>query len=246
MLITTRNNNTDGIPAEGLEVPILDPNHAIHLLRNRSELDEAKFPTTLASEIVIELGYLPLAIEHAAAFIRVTIKNVHEFLPIYRKSRQRVLSRSPKGNNPYPNSVATAFLLSFKKLKTMENGKHAAKLLQLFSFLTPDGILVDFLQSGSKGLSESLRKVIEDEFSFYEALESLERFSLIRRSREGSDIVIVHRLIQAVLKDNLSASELKDLRSEVLELCSAAIPENIEHHFSDDANRLRRYENQLL
>jgi tetratricopeptide (TPR) repeat protein len=246
VLITTRNNNTDGIPAQGLEVPILDPNHAITLLRNRSELDEAKFPTPLASEIVRELGYLPLAIEQVAAYIRMTIKNIDEFLPIYRKSRPRILSRSPKGNNPYRNSVATSFLLSFKKLKTMEHGKHAANLLQLFSFLTPDGILIDFLRSGSKGLSGSLRKVVEDKFSFYEALELLERFSLIRRSRGEGDIIIVHRLVQVVLKDNFSASELKDWRSEVLELCSSAMPENIEHHLSEDANRLRRYENQLL
>jgi hypothetical protein len=61
----------------------------------------------------------------------------------------------------------------------------AAKLLRLQAFLSPDGILTDFLEAGKEGLNSDLQAVISDSDLFYEALSGLERFSIIRQHDDG-------------------------------------------------------------
>ena len=72
-LITTRNPSTEGIPAQGIEVEILDIETAVQLFRiflmSRPESEFSDDELEIRT-IVKELGCLPLAIEQAAAFIR--------------------------------------------------------------------------------------------------------------------------------------------------------------------------------
>jgi tetratricopeptide (TPR) repeat protein len=224
-LITTRNPDAKRIPAEGLEIPLLGRDDSIELLRVRSEIteDEIHSFNVVAADIVHELGYHALAIEHAAAFIRSTNLEIAKFLQIYHESRKHVLSRESTSKHVYPNSLVATFLLSFDKVKQNHvYGQPASLLLQFFAFLNPDGILVDFLQAGSPGLREELRKTIEDGIIFQESLGLLQQFSLIGRSRKGS--IVVHRLIQAVIKDDLTEREMHQYWEDVLDICNAALP----------------------
>lgn len=70
-IITTRNPNTRGIPAEPFEISILDVDEAVDLLSILSgiELRGDSLARREAETIVEELGYLPLGIEQAAAYI---------------------------------------------------------------------------------------------------------------------------------------------------------------------------------
>ena len=83
VLITTRNKNCDGIPAEGVEINLLNAKDSVSLLLHRSGLenDQRKEVKVEAQKIVDILGYLPLAIEQAASFIRST--NIFEYLETY-------------------------------------------------------------------------------------------------------------------------------------------------------------------
>jgi len=113
--------------------------------------------------------------------------------------------------------------LSFNKVATVPKyGKQASKLLALFAFLNPDGILIDFLNCGSSGLSFELREIVDDKLVFHEAIGLLHKFSLIGRAKGA---ITVHRMVQAVLKDNLPEPELKSYVSEAVELCDSAWPE---------------------
>jgi tetratricopeptide (TPR) repeat protein len=239
-LITTRNPFSIDIPAEGFEIPLFGSEEAIELLRIRSETASSNFEAQVASEIVFELDHLPLAIEQAAAFIRKATKSLSEFLFIYGKSRKAFLQRPPAGNDTYSNSLAATFLLSFNKLKEMENGLRATKLLQLLSFLNPDGILIDVLRSGSEQPEHPLRELISDDLVFYETVETLAQFSLVRRS--GGDMLIVHRLIQAVVKDGLTESEICAWRGKIVDMCDFALPHRvmIDEPFPNDVIPLSR------
>jgi tetratricopeptide (TPR) repeat protein len=227
-LITTRNVNTMNIAAESLEIPVFGEDDAVELFRIHSEMTEAELldSRTVANDIVRELGYLPLAIDHAAAFIRSTAMVITDFLPIYHGSRKELLSRASYDEKIYPNSVAVTFLLSFNKMKSnTECGTEASRLLKLFAFLNPDGILIDFLKAGSSGLSDEIRRVFEpsQSYLFRESLGLLRQYSLIGLSKK-KDSIIIHRLIQAVLKDELSDPEMQQYCTEVIELCLAAFP----------------------
>jgi tetratricopeptide (TPR) repeat protein len=240
-LITTRYPESWNIPAEGIEIPVLLEDSAIELLCLRSRVNNVD-QMRQAAEIVKELGYLALAIEHASAYIRSSTGGISQFLPMYRQSRKRVHNRKLTGNSTYPKSIATTFLLSLDKIKEGEFGMQAIELLQLFVFLNPDGILIDFLRSGREGLSDERREIIEDDFVFEESLKSLHELSLVGLSQK-KDSIVIHRLIQAVIRDELSQTEEYDLRSEVLEVSGAAFPETV----TNETRQLcRQFQGQVL
>jgi len=244
-LITTRNPNAKNIPAEGVEIPLLAKDDAVDLLCIRSEITEDQMSVrSVANEIVHELGYLALAIENAAAFIRSVDLDPIEFLPIYRKSRKEILLRPSSSKHTYPHPIAATFLLSFDKVKSdPKYGKQASELLQLLAFLNPDGILIDFLRAGSAGLSDALREVVDDKFIFHEVLGQLQQFSLIAEPR-GTDTIVIHRLIQAVLRDELTESEAQRYSSEVIELCRCGFPGTWD---TKEARELgRRFQSQVV
>ena len=243
-LITTRNPNAIKIPAEGVEIPVLEEAAAIELLRIRSKNDHgySAAERLQAAELVKELGYLALAIEQVSGFLRSSIYSIEEFQQLYSQSRTRILKQKPDGNTAYPNSVATAFLLSVQEVKKMEYGAQALKLLYLFVLLSPDGILVDFLQAGLQGLSDEIRIILEDQLCLHDALESLQAYSLIRRSKQT---IIIHRLIRAVVKDNMVDSELQMYRDEIIRMCNAAFPKR--YYDTKEARDLcRSFQNQVI
>jgi tetratricopeptide (TPR) repeat protein len=240
-LITTRNPDTRTIPAQSFQIPVLDKDEAVELLLTRSDINRLDFSSdkSEASEIVNELGFLPLAIDQAAAFIR-SLKDITEFLPVYRRSRKRFLRRDSISGH---NSVASTFLLSLEKVREVKNGIQAEKLLQLLVFLNPDEILIDFLRAGSRGLRDELRQIIDDEFALYESLQLLERFSLIRISPR-KDSIFIHRLIQTVLRDELSEAEVHRNMGEVISICYAAFPDRWET--AETRHLCRKFENQVV
>ena len=247
-LITTRNPDHLTIPAEGLQIPILDEEASIQLLSLRSRIDLTDDPSAIAhaAEIVKELGYLALAIEQAAAFIRSSVGGMAKFLAIYNKSRERFLRRNLPKSHPYSNSLAATFLVSYNKVHhDPDYGEQATTLLRLLAFLNPDGILVDFLRSGAQGLDDSLRQVIEDEIVFHDTLELLQRYSLVTLSQQN-DAIIIHRLVQAVIKDELDVNELQTFRENIISVCDLVFP--LVNHTMTMTERIkcRRLQSQVL
>lgn len=244
-LITTRDPDYISIPSEGLEMPLLSFDDSIRLLRVRSNTElvgysEEELDT--ANEIVKELGYLPLAIEHASAFIRTTLNDLSLFLTVYRRSRRHILSRKPRGNPDYPISVSTMFRLAFDKVGTIEYGDIARKLLSLFAFLSPDGIRIDFLMEGMAGLGNYWQPVLADNIIFYEALDILQRFSLVRRSQQGN-VITVHSLVQAVARDELSETEFNEIKKSIIGLCNSAFPKILT---PQSMEQCRAFQSQVL
>src|SRR5579859_4617255 len=240
LLITTRNQDPTAIPAQGLEVEVFDSDDAVDLLLLRATgTKESQSEThSVGAEIVAELGYLPLAIEHAAAFIRQSLPDISKFLDIYSKSRKRFLERVPKQNYAYSRAVAATFLLSFDAVKKIN--PNAAELLTLFAFLNPDGILIDFLQAGRNGLGEPLKTLVGDSFGFGAALADLGQYSLIRQAN-ADQTISVHRLVQAVLRDNLDADRKTQFMKFTVSLFLSGFP-----HFQEDKRELcRRYQAQV-
>lgn len=246
ILITTRNPDHLTIPAEGLEIPVLGEDAAIELLLLRGQVNSAgESPDRVhAAQIVRELGYLALAIEQVAAFIRLSVHGVAEFLAIYRKSRLQFLERGLSENQ---SSVAATFLLSIDKVSKARKGPQAVALLRLLAFLNPDGVLIDFLRSGRSGLDDSLREIIDDELVFQSSLELLHRYAVIGLWRKKGHIII-HRLVQAVIKDTSSELELRALRNNVIRLCDSAFPNINPEKELTVAERVecRRIQNQCL
>ena len=222
-LITTRNPNSAGIPAEGLEVPLLDATDSIDLLCTLSNIAIiANSPESeQADQIVKELGYLPLGIEQAAAYVREVAGDFATFLDDYDKNRKDVHQWIPQGNRSYPHSVATTWSMSFNVVR--KNHPQAAELFQLLSFLNPDGILIDFLQSGVEALQNDLRQVVSSRIYMSKALIELEKFSLLKWNRLTKTLLI-HRLVQTVIRDEMSEEERTIICNTVVDICDKSFP----------------------
>ena len=164
-LITTRNPYTFGIPTEGLEVNVLNQDEAVELLLL---LSETASPTTSATsknaarEIVEELDYLPLTIEVAAGYIRESSRSIDSFLAIYQENVQDIHQWLPDGNRNYEHTLATVWEMPFNIIKKDTDCPEAFQLLQLFAFLNPDVILVDFLVAGSDPLNSELSNLLSN------------------------------------------------------------------------------------
>src|SRR5204863_6326427 len=108
-VITSRNKYSDRIPARGLEILPMESEECIEFLIDQTIVDDILMPRihSLAPVIVEELGYLPLAIEQAAAYIRMS-QNIDEFLLVFHNQRRDFLEWSPQTNSSYyPYTIAT-------------------------------------------------------------------------------------------------------------------------------------------
>lgn len=255
ILITTRDQHYDQIPAEGLEIGPLEFDDAVSLLLLRSSTilnsmahddRDSENINLVIREIVQELGLLPLAIEQAAGYIRETSKDIFKFLASYRQNRKAHNARISKANrNYYSKSVATTWRLSFQSIE--ESNPDASRLLQLLAFLNPDGVLLEFLEAGVEGLEHELREIVGNRDQLFEALGELERFSLIGRqgSHTNGQRVTVHRLVQSVIKDEMPSELYDRMIHTVISLCNSAFPQ---WHNWDQVllRRSRLYEDQVV
>jgi tetratricopeptide (TPR) repeat protein len=237
-LITTRNPDTKGIPAPGVEVGLLESDEAVellflHLRTSAVDVERPAFRSE-AQAIVRELGFLPLAIEQSGAYIRETGKSLESYLPLYRKHRRGLHQWVPTGNFSYPYSVATTWKIAVKS-----DSEEA--LLRLFAFLNPDNILLEFLEAGANGLDWVLQCVVTDKIALSAALTTLWQFSLIKLFEEGS--VIIHRLLQQTIQDSMTDNELGAQWEQIIGLCHQAFPRE-----TNESTRYlcRRYQDQVL
>jgi tetratricopeptide (TPR) repeat protein len=241
-LITTRNPDSEGIPAEGLEVPLFDHEDAVALLSIGSRIDTPPNSTEKeqADTIVKELQCLPLAVEHAAAYVRVVTGDFAGYRQEYDKNRSGVNLWLPPGNKQYPYSVATTFSMSFAVAQ--KNNLHAAHLLRLLSFLNPDGILIEFLVAGVDALGCDLQRVVSVPGELAKALLELEKFSLIRWDRRKK-LISLHRLVQTVIRDGLFGDEATLILTTIVHLCDQSFPTELT---KETRTRCRLYQDQVL
>jgi hypothetical protein len=241
-LITTRESNLAEISAEGLEVPLLDFTDSVDLLATLSNIViNADSPDGVqASQIVHELGYLPLTIEQGAAYIRQNAGGLAALFNDYHKNQGCVHEWISPRNGTYPRSFATIWFMSFNRIRKID--PQATTLFQLLSFLNPDGIRINFLQSGVVALPNDLRQVVSSRVGLSKALIELENFSLLRWNRRTKTLVI-HRVVQAATRDEMSEEERMGLGTIVIALCDESFPKE----WNDDTRMVcRSYFDQVL
>jgi tetratricopeptide (TPR) repeat protein len=240
-LVTTRNPNTVGIPAEPFEVPLFNVEESVELLTTLSGIEVAPDSSEHkdAVTIVSELQYLPLALEQAAAYIREVTHSFSAYSDDYHIHRQDLHEWVPTGNRQYLYSIATTWSMSLNILQ--KSDPHAVSFLRLFTYLNPDAILIDFLESGMNALAEDLRAVVSNRPARAKSLKELEKFSLIKWDRQRQ-VISIHRLVQTVVNDEMSPSERNSTVAMVVHMCSTAFPDG----YIESLRVCRRYSDQVV
>jgi len=208
IILTTRSQAT-GAVAQPLEVVTLAPDDGAVLLLHRAKITPLDASLADASEenqsdakaIAHLLDGLPLAIDQAGAYIERMNCSLSDYRRRYQQARATLLKERGRLFSVHPESVTTTFSLSFQKVQTVN--PTAADLLRFFSFLSPEGIPIALVIEGAPELGKLLKRTATDPQRLDETLSILHSYSLVRRDTTTNTLYI-HRLVQAVLKDEMS------------------------------------------
>ena len=193
LLVTTRNRDVGEELARGepcIEVNPFSNADAGALLQRKAQAGVMDERTTKedVERLVYELGYIPLAITQAVAFMNRNKITVLKYLMTLQKDQQvlkRRLNtelRDHRRDQKFPSSVFQTWQISFKQIRQQQ--PRAAEMLSLMAML--DG------QQIPEALLQTSREDIDD---FHQVIGTLSAYSLIR-VEIGEEILTVHPLVQ--------------------------------------------------
>lgn len=235
LLLTTRQQAL-GTLAEPLLLPAMSVQEGTTLLLRRAkQLGDAPAQRDTAAEALPEtsvssattdlvsmLEGLPLAVDQAGAYIEETGCSVQDYLQRYHHQRHYLLARRGLHGGAHPESVATTLALSVEYVEREHPA--AGALLRACSFLHPDTIPEDLLVAGASHLGTVLGPVVADPYQLDLALAALRSASLVTRQPDTRSFS-VHRLVQAVLQDQMEPTEMRLWSERLVCMINAAFPD---------------------
>ncbi len=226
ILLTSRAQvfDTLGI-ARPLALAKMDPQEALDFLYTRTARAQSDLAEKHAAEhLAAELGYLPLALEQAAAYIVAKAARFQDYLASYQRQRLALLNKAQPKTGEYPASIAKTWELNFQEVKQVPV---AADILRVSAFLSPDSIPLEVLTEGASQLGPVLAGAFatsEDPLTLNEALEPLTRYSLIRLDVD-TQTYSIHRMVQEVVKDQMGVDQQAQWAERVVRAVAQCFPE---------------------
>ncbi|MBV8994405.1 MAG: hypothetical protein JO287_12080 [Pseudonocardiales bacterium] len=157
-----------------------------------------------AALLAEELDGLPLALAQAGCYVARSGLDLTGYLTLYRSRRAEL---HQQGHAPdYPDTVATTWQLAFDQLSLP-----ARALLNLLAWYAPDSIPLDRLltpETDCLQLPEpaaALGLLLNDSLPQHRAIAELLAYGLLTRTGPAGSVT-VHRLVQAVTADQLTAA----------------------------------------
>ncbi len=213
VLITSRNQGWSHT-AEPLEVDVFTKDESVaHLLRHVPQLDPAD-----AYRVAEALGHLPLAVEQASAWLEQTGMPARAYIDQLTTESTRILALNQPSDYPMP--VVATWNLSFDQLRSPA----AVRLLQILAFCSPGPISMNLLYSDE--MNESLLpfdETLSEKLMLGRVIRDVSRFALVKVD-QGSNSLQIHRLVQAVIRSQMTDEEQKEARHEVHKILVGARP----------------------
>ena len=173
-----------------IEVKVMTEEESCRLLKPM--MTSSQYPSdSKLLELAGLLGYLPLALTQAAAFMQENVLSIGKYMELYNHSnenRMELLSEPFKASgrdSKAPNAVAATIILTINKIKGLD--PHAIEILCLVAFVDQNDIPKSLLHGTAK-LSFELRR----------SLGILKAFSLISEDNKGN--LFIHQLVQVVIR----------------------------------------------
>ncbi|BBH19386.1 hypothetical protein Back11_07310 [Paenibacillus baekrokdamisoli] len=212
VLVTSRNQHLDRF-SRTIPLDCFSPEESVTYLMTRTQLKRSKE----VEELAAVLGNLPLALAHAAAYIKQKGKSFSSYLKMFKVHKLKLLDQSPELPD-YDATVATTWNLSFSEVR--DQSEVAVKLLYWISFTAPELI--------PRSLFEQNEIWSFDEFEVDNAISILLNYSLIDVDNEEQTLSI-HRLVQEVIKYSM----FSDLRGNYIIELATTIKDKFDYNTND-------------
>jgi tetratricopeptide (TPR) repeat protein len=244
IIITSRQLNWPSyITADGIELSPFTEEEAISFLRRkvpglavrdgRTQLtqEEDAHRISEARRLAAELGHLPIAIDHAAAYLAETGQSVDEYLTRFAENAHQLLSEQP-GDSDLPAHISGTWAMSTTLLTP-----DAEHLFNLCAFFSPEPIAAELFLHGSSGIDDppDLGEFLSSPHRFRAAASLLHRLSLTKVDG-ARDLIQMHRVVQAVTQGRLRQDRIDAFyayRAVVDKLLAKSNPGNPDHSSGD-------------
>jgi tetratricopeptide (TPR) repeat protein len=217
VLLTSRRTDWRGV-ARALPLDVLPETEALNLLSGCSSLDAAGLAE--ANNLARELGFLPLALAQARAYLDMTGIGLTAYRSRLAERRAHLLARG-RASPDYPLPVALTWQTSIEAAERLHPG--ARPLLELLSLFAPDAIPRELLGADPDALPEVLRDQVERD----EAVGALGSFSLLRAD---PDTLTLHRLVQVVTGHGLDKATASARAETAVRLAAVGWPSGMRDH----------------
>ncbi|MGC0314453.1 FxSxx-COOH system tetratricopeptide repeat protein [Kitasatospora acidiphila] len=219
VLITSRDPGWNRRAAV-LELGVFRRSESLRLLRRHNPgLSEQS-----AGQVAGQLGDLPLAIAQAAAWLQESGMPVAGYLDLLSVTLTEILDRTRLPEAEYPRSVAATWLLSLEELR--RGNARAADLLEVCAHFGPEPIPTALLFSPPLlhrlGLG---RDPLSARLELGELVRTIHRTGLARADA-GRESLTVHRLVQAVVRDQVPEERRGELRRTAQLALAAVAPQD--------------------
>jgi TIR domain/Tetratricopeptide repeat/NB-ARC domain len=213
VLITSRNPNWDEIAAP-IDVQVFAAEDAVTLLRRRMP----GIARVDAEQLATQLGDLPLALAQAAGVLGETGLSAKMYMEYLADHAADALEM---GTPPsYPQSLAATVSDAARRLA--EADPAAGTILRLSASLGPEVIPASVFTSPTPGgLPEPFGSMVLKPIAVHQLLGQISRYGLARLDQDGLQ---VHRLVQAILRDQLPAEQRRQDSECVAALLVATAP----------------------
>jgi tetratricopeptide (TPR) repeat protein len=175
------------------------------------------------ADLAEALGRLPLALEHAAAYVASKGSSYARYHQLFTTRHNELWQRAERPER-YHATITTTWELAFDEIKKTPG---ALELLNLCCFLDPEGIPLDLIRQIAALPVEtlhatSLRAAVVDELALDDALGALRRYSLVQKA-EGA--LTLHRLVQAVARMQMGQELAQEWAAAAIELVATVLPD---------------------
>lgn len=182
ILLTSRYTGWESVGKE-IELYVFTRPTAVNFLINRTGIDNKEF----GGELAKALGYLPLALEQAAAYIINNHIGFDEYLKLFEKYKLKLFQKQFSPSD-YSKTLEVTWNVTIEKIQN----EHSWFLLCLCSFFAPDNIDPKILRD-VKCLPEPLASSIKDDLEYNKIIHELTKYSLIK---QHNGLISIHNLVQ--------------------------------------------------
>ena len=233
VLITSRASIFDQLSIQTpIALDVLSKTEALTLLFERTDISRTEASETEAIALNQALDGLPLALEQASAYITRQKIGFGPYLRAYQNQGLTQLEKTKAQTGRYPSSVLKTWHLNMMAVD--DENPAASAVLKLSAFLAPDEIPCRILTMGAEALGSGLADYLigkesetRDEeaisLALRELLSLLSRYSLIRWAGTP-DTYSLHRLVQAVVRDQIEPAAAADWLTQVTAALKKADP----------------------